>query len=232
MREQHVGHALVLDRAHEPIDDLGERERIGREIHGERRERDREIRDGDAREDEREKARALARKEMERERGERRARHGGQGQRQRKPRAEPEIKRDDGAQARARRDADDAGLGQRIAEEALQRRAARAERGADEEREQRARQPDLAHDDGGGALCIRDAEKPLEHVAPGQRHIARRKRDEKQKRERGEKREIKRSRSARVRVSLPSITPLPKRLAFARRFDLPLEGGGEGKVSR
>ncbi len=50
-----------------------------------------------------------------------------------------------------------AGSASGIAQQALQRGAGEAERGADQQREQGARQPDVAHDDAGRPLAVDQA---------------------------------------------------------------------------
>ena len=65
-------------------------------------------------------------------------------QQQRRGAREPEIEHEHGAERRAARRAEQPGLGERIAQQALQRGAAQAERSADEHGEQRPRQANLA----------------------------------------------------------------------------------------
>ena len=70
-----------------------------------------------------------------------------------------------GAERRAARGAEQPGLGERIAQQALQRCAAQAERAADEQCEQRARQADLA-EDRVGERGSAEAERRPAAVAP------------------------------------------------------------------
>ncbi len=67
-----------------------------------------------------------------------------------------EIERDHRAQSGGRGHAGDAGLGQRIAEQALQRRAAGPQRGTDDKRQQRARQADFARHHSGDAVFMKE----------------------------------------------------------------------------
>jgi hypothetical protein len=70
-------------------------------------------------------------------------RHQRQGERE--GRGEPGVEREHRAEGGRARDSEQARLGQRVAQVALQRRTGEAEARADQEREQRARQADFAH---------------------------------------------------------------------------------------
>jgi hypothetical protein len=76
------------------------------------------------------------------------AREGEERQAEREGGGQARVDRDDRAERGRARDADESGLGQRVAQVALHRRAREAEARAHHDGEKRAGQPDLAHDEG------------------------------------------------------------------------------------
>ena len=105
-------------------------------------------RHGDAGQDQRHRLRSalVAGEPVDGERGDDAAGEGGQLQAGRHGSAEPEHDRRHGAERRAARDADQARIGQRVPEDALQRCAGDAERPSDECAEEDSRQPDDPED--------------------------------------------------------------------------------------
>ena len=131
--------AAVGERAEQPVDDLGHRERVGREIERQRRQRAGEAVDGDAGQDQRHRAGALAGDAIEHEGRNRGTGNAAERQHQRRRAGETEIEDDDRAERRHARHAGDAGLGQRIAQQPLHGRAGDAEAEADQRAEDHAR---------------------------------------------------------------------------------------------
>ena len=142
-----MGEAAVGERAQHPEQDLERGVRARREVQRERGQRGGERVDRDAGEHDRQEVAAPAREPVQRREREQRAADGAERQQQRRGARDAEVEDEHGAERRAARGAEQPGLGERIAQQALQRGAAQAQRSADEQGEQRARQADLAQDD-------------------------------------------------------------------------------------
>ena len=100
----------------------------------------------EAGEDERDDARGDARKAQQNRHAQTGADHGGGRQDPTRLTRRAQIERQDSAEGGGGRDAKDARIGQWIARIALQRRAAEAQRAADQDRQNRARQSQAEHD--------------------------------------------------------------------------------------
>ena len=139
--EAQIVEASIGKRAEHPAHDFACGPRTGRQRqhqgntgYGERAE-------NDAREHERERARRQAREQEQREHAEHRAGDAAQRQYRRMQAGDAEENTQYRAERRHRRNAERAGVGERIAQIALQRRAGETERSADHDAEQGARQP-------------------------------------------------------------------------------------------
>ena len=143
-----VGPAAIGQRAHQPGDDLAHRKGIGGKADGKARQRPGKACDHQARQREEGDPAGAARYQ-------RQQRHGAPCADQREERqqvgrggiAEPEARHR--PQRRARRDAEQAGIGERIAQIALHGRPGRAQPCADRDRQHGARQPQLGKDHSG-----------------------------------------------------------------------------------
>ena len=144
---------------------------LGAKFKRERRQRGRERVDRDAGQHDRQEVAAAARERVQRGEREQRAHDRAERQQQRRGAREPEVEHDDGAERCAARCAEQPGLGERIAQQALQRGAAQAERAADEHGEQRPRQTNLLENDV-HRLRAAEAERRAAAVAADQQRDA------------------------------------------------------------
>ena len=145
-RQHDVLKAAVLQRAEQPERDFQHHERIAGQVHHQRGRRARKARDRKARQNQNQQPGIAARDREQRE-------HRGEGRHDRRDRqrvgahiGKAERDHQHRAEGRRLRRAEQRGRGQRIAQQALQRRAGQPEDRADRKPQNRARQADFAHD--------------------------------------------------------------------------------------
>jgi hypothetical protein len=142
-----MGEAPVRQRAHQPEDDLERGEGAGREVEDERGQGARHGGHGDAGEDQGQGAAAPPGEDLQEADADHRASDAAERKRQREGGRDPGVEGQHRPQGRGGRDSDQPRLGQRIAQEPLQRRAREAQRRAHHDAEDRARQAHLEDDD-------------------------------------------------------------------------------------
>ena len=150
--------AAVVERAEHPEHHLDRGERVRRQVEGKRRQHAGEAGDRRSGQDQRHRAAARAGQQQNRQRGQRGAGEPADRQRQRERRGRAGVDRNHRSEGSAAGDAQQAGLGQWIAQISLQRGAGEPEHGADQGCEHGPRQPDLAEDQPGRGTIARQAE--------------------------------------------------------------------------
>ena len=157
-----LAEAAIGDRAQHPVDHVGKREGIWCEVHQEAHGRAGKAGEADTDQDKRDNRAGTDGGERDESRGGQRAEDGREGQDPRRECDQPVIEREGGCKRGRSRDTEHAGLSERVAEQALQRCAADAERGADHVGGEGTGQADLP--DHEPVACVAAAKESREHT--------------------------------------------------------------------